>query len=84
MPCQSGLSRNGGRLAVTYFPDHDNIRVLPQYRAQTFSKGVADICVCLYLNHAVHVIFDGIFDRDNLTKTVIEALKTAVKGRRFT
>src|SRR5450759_1748153 len=51
---------------IADFADHDDVRVLPQNRAQCFGKRHVDARIDLSLADAVQLVFDRIFDRQDI------------------
>ena len=60
------LHRDGGSLCIPYLTDHDNIRVLPQNRAQCTRKGQLSLRVYLNLINAVKICLDRVLNGDNI------------------
>ena len=46
-------------------------------------KGHADVGIHLHLVDAVHLIFDRLFDRDDLAIWLVDVIQTRVKRARF-
>ena len=61
-----GVDGDVGRLEVTNLTDHDDIRCLPQDRSKRRRERHADLGIDLHLVDAAHLVFDRIFDRDDL------------------
>lgn len=59
----SRLHGNFGGLMVSYLADHDDIRVLPQDRAQVAGKGNSRLHIHLDLVNTVQHIFNRVFHR---------------------
>ena len=57
---ERGLDRDLGGLEVADLADHDDVRVLPQERAQRGREVQADLVVHLHLVDAVQVVLDRI------------------------
>jgi hypothetical protein len=58
---ERGLDRDLGGLEVADLADHDDVRVLPQERAQRGGEVEADLVVHLHLVDAVEVVLDRVF-----------------------
>ena len=68
MAGERGLHRNLSGLAVAHFPDHDDVRVLAQDRAQGIGKRQIDLRVHLDLVDAFELVFHRVFDGDNFLR----------------
>jgi hypothetical protein len=68
------LHRNIGGFTVPDFADHDDVRILPQNRAQASGKGHTYFRIHLRLANAFNGIFDRIFNRQYVAGTIIQAL----------
>ena len=62
---ERGADGDVRRLAVADLADHDDIGVLPQDVPQGTGEGQADLGPDLDLVGAGHLVFDGVFDRDD-------------------
>ena len=83
MPGQSGLDRNIKRFKIADFTNKDNVRVLAQDGTQRRCKRKADFRADIDLTNAFHLVFDGIFDSDNVFLRRINKFQDRIKGRRF-
>src|SRR3989344_2224775 len=63
MTGQGGIDRDAGRFRVADLPDHDDIRVLPQYRAQSVGKVQSGPRVDLNLLNSADRVLDRVFYR---------------------
>ena len=80
MTRQCGLDRNLGSFRVADFADHDHIGILAHDRAQAVGERKADLWLNLDLIYPAKLIFDRIFDGDNLFPGVVDLLQGSVKG----
>ena len=80
MTCQCGLDRDFGGLKVADLPHHDNVRILPDNRAQTVCKRETDLRFHLDLVNPVQLIFHWILDGNDLLLRVVNFLQCGVKG----
>ena len=69
---QRGLHRDLRRLAVADLADHDLVGVVPQDRAQAACEGQALLFVDRDLQHAGQLVFDRVFDRDDLVAAGVD------------
>src|SRR5208337_1251306 len=70
-----------GSLLVTNFTYQQNVRILSNQRAQCIREGHANLRFYLDLVYSVYLVFDRIFDRDNLARNRIELFQNAVQSR---
>jgi len=63
---QTRLNGNLRCLKVPDFSDQDHIRILPQNCAQPNRKGHVDLGVDLRLTDAINVVFNWVFDRQDV------------------
>ncbi len=63
---QRRLNRNLSGFDVSDFADHDFVRIMTQNRSQTASERETLFFVYWYLRDTADLIFDGIFDRQDL------------------
>ncbi len=80
---QGRLHRNLGGFAVTDFSNHDNIGILAQDRTQARSEGQLDFGVDLNLTDTVELIFNRVFDGDNVFAAIVEPAQGGIQGGRF-
>src|ERR1044072_2028276 len=71
-------------LGVADFTDHYLVRVVAQYAAKTASKGQPLLLIDGNLRDALKLIFDGVFDGDDLVFFVLDLVQRAVERGRFT
>ena len=81
---QRGLHGDLGGFLVADFADHHHVRVLPQDGAQTTGEGHLDLAVDLGLADAFEVVFDRVFNGEDVARAVIQADQAGVKGGGFT
>ena len=73
MAGQRGLDRDLRRLEIAHFADHDDVGVLAQDGAQHMREGQADLRLHLDLVDAFELVFDRIFDGEELALGRVEA-----------
>ena len=78
-----GAHCNLRSLEIADLPDEDNVRVVAQDRAQACGKGQADLVANLDLDGAFELVFDGIFEGDDLSVFVISLRQSRVEGSCF-
>jgi hypothetical protein len=83
MARERGLHRDLRRLKIAHFADHDDVGVLAQDRAQHMREGQADLRFHLDLVDAFELIFDRIFDGEELALGQIEPVETGIERRRL-
>ena len=71
------------RFAVTNFPDQDHVGIVPQDASQARGERQPDLRMDLDLADAGRVVFDGIFDRDDLESRILDRVERRIKRRRF-
>ncbi len=76
---QGGIDGDVGGVAVADLTDHDDVRVLTHGRAQAFDESVA-LVVDLGLDDAGQMIFDRVFERDDLHAGIVDALQERVQA----
>ncbi len=72
MTGQGGLNSDFRRLPIADFPNHDDVGILAQNGAQSGSKGQFDFRVDLDLADPVELVFDGIFNGDDILFSAVE------------
>ena len=83
VPCKRCLDGNFCGFGIADFTDHHHIRVLTQNRAQATGKGHADAGVNLCLTDPFNHVFDGVFNRENVTRMVVQLLQSGVQRGAF-
>ena len=78
MPGQGRLHRDLHRLGVADLTDHDHVRILPQDGPQQGRKGQPDLGFDLDLVDAPQLVFDRIFDRDDVAGDGVQAGEAGV------
>ena len=68
-----------GGLAIPNLPDQNHVWILPNHGAQTIGKGKIDLGVHLHLTDAVHLVFDGILDGENIFVGRIDRAKSRIQ-----
>ena len=76
---ERGADGDIGRLAVADFAHHDDVRVLAHDVAQAGGEGQPDLRIHVDLVDAVHLVFDRIFDRDDLLVGQVDALQRGIE-----
>ena len=84
MARQSGLNRDLDRLMVADLSDHDDVRVLAHDTAQAVGEGQTDRRLHLDLIDAVQLVFDRVFDGDDLLFDTVDLVERGVERRRLT
>ena len=68
---------------VADFADHDLVRIVAQDRAQAAREGQALFLVDRNLRDAAHLVFDRIFDGDDLVFVVLDLVERGVERGRL-
>jgi len=74
--------RNGG-VGITNLADENGIRILPQDCPQGSRKSQAGLFIDLHLTDAIHFIFDGILDGDNVDRLLPDLIDEGIKRCRL-
>ena len=82
-PVSAALTRDLGGLEVANLADHDDVRVLPQERAQRGREVQADVLVHLHLVDAVQVVLDRILGGGDVAIDRVELGERRVERRRL-
>jgi hypothetical protein len=77
------VDRDFGGLKVADFTDHHDVGRLTEHRAEGGGEGHADVALDLHLVDAGHLVFDRIFDGDDLAVRLVDVVQRRVKGRRL-
>src|SRR5437870_10040376 len=80
---QRGLNGNLRRFFVTNFADHDLVRIVAQNRAQPAREGQTLLFVHWNLGDAVQLIFDRVFNGDDLVFFVSDFVERGVERSRL-
>src|SRR5712691_2957319 len=83
MPRQRRLDRAFGGFVVANLTDQDHVRVVTQDAPQAGGERQADLWMHVNLADAVHVVFDGVFHRDDLQRRVFDLVQGTVQRGRF-
>ncbi|MDR8938901.1 hypothetical protein FEP65_05820 [Burkholderia multivorans] len=78
-----GLDGDVGRFGIADLADHDDVRILPQQRAQRGREREAGFFRDADLVDAVELDFGRIFDRADVVGIAIEHLQRAVQRQRL-
>ena len=81
MAGESGLDSNFGGFGIANFANHDDIRVLPENRAQRIREGEADFFLGRHLVDAGNLEFDRVFDGDDVVSGIVEFVQRRIKSR---
>ena len=76
---EAGLDGDLGGFEVADFTDHDHVRILPQDGAQGLGEGELDLRIDLDLADAGQVVFDRVFDGDDVAALGVHALQCGVE-----
>ena len=74
MARKRSFHRDGRGFGIAHFTDHDDVRVLSEHRAESGGKGHASTLVHAALVDARKLIFNRIFDSDDVVVACIEAV----------
>ena len=77
---ERGLHGDVGCLGVTNLADHDDVRRLTQDRAEGGGEVEADILVDLHLVDTAHLVFDRVFDGDELLVGRVDLAEAGVES----
>ncbi len=77
---QRRLHRDFGGFPVADLAHHDLVRVVAQDRAQALGEGQALLLVHRDLQNAGQLVFDRVFDRDDLVAAVMDFRQRRVQG----
>ena len=82
-PGLRGAERDVGGLLIADFADQDDVRILPEDRAQAAGERHAGPCVDLHLVHAGDLHFDRILERDDVVGRRLDRVQRRVQRRRL-
>src|SRR5216684_1902497 len=80
-PGQRGLNGRVERLAVANLTDHDDIRILPENRAQPFGEGKARLVVRLSLIGTRDRVLDRVLDGDDVSSSLYQCGQRRIERR---
>ncbi|MNP16601.1 hypothetical protein D3C76_1090050 [compost metagenome] len=83
MPGEGGLDSDLCGFAVADFADHHHVRVLPQDRPQASGEGHVYLWIHRHLTDARQVIFDRVFDGEDVAGLVVEAAQGRIQAGGF-
>src|SRR5260370_25700412 len=72
---------DSGGFLISNFAYQNDVRVLPQNRAQTSGESDSCLRINLHLIHAFELIFDGIFDGDDVLGWRLQPVECCVESR---
>ena len=81
MAGEGSLNGDLGRLAVADLAHHDDVRILPQNRAQPVRERELDLGIHLHLTDTLQLILDRVFDRDDVALGRVDGGERSVEGR---
>ena len=83
MSGQASLDRNVCCFKIANLTHHHHVGILPQDRSKALCK--SHICLCIYLGlpYSLNVIFNRVFDSQDIATLIVELVKASVKGGRF-
>src|SRR5436190_9262621 len=81
---QSRLNGDLGSLFVANFTDHYLVGIVAQNRSQAAGEGQSFLLVHRYLGNAVQLVFNRIFNGDDLVFFVADFIQRRVQRRRLT
>ena len=80
---ERGFDGDLGGFGVADFPDHDDVRILPQNGAQGVGEAEADFFFDRHLVDAGDLKFDGVFDRDDVEDRIVQLVERGVQRGGF-
>src|SRR5262249_25893698 len=80
---QRGMKCSYSRVRIAYFADQNDVWILPEDRSQRPGKGKACLFINRHLADAVHLVFDWIFDRDNVYRLMPDLIHEGIKSCRL-
>ena len=79
MASHGRLDRYLRRFGVAHFPQHDDVRILTEDRAERCGEGHTRLAVNGDLRDTRQLVFDGVFDRENFFGGGVTLLKRRVE-----
>ena len=79
MAGERGFDGDFRRLGVADFPDHDDVRILPQNGAQRVGERQADVLFGRHLVDAGNLKFHRVFDGDDVPRRAVEFVQRGIK-----
>src|SRR3989344_9485269 len=83
VPRESRLHGYLGSIRVTNFSDHHYVRVLAERRAESFRESVTLLQIYLRLSYAGQMVFNRVFDGDDIYFGGINFSQESVESRRL-
>src|SRR5438045_1969765 len=84
MSRQARVRSDACSLEIANFANHDDVRCLAQDRTQGRRKCHADLRIYLHLVDPSHLIFDGLFNGNDLSVWFVDVVETGIKCGRLT
>ena len=81
MPGHGSAGRDLRGFLIADLADENDVRVLPQERAQHARKVEANFFIHLHLHNAVHAVLHRIFTCQNLDVRLVQHLQRAIQRR---
>jgi hypothetical protein len=78
------LDRNLGSFNVSNFSHHDHIRILPEDMAETVGERKTYLGFYLHLPNARQLVFNRVFNRDDVTLLGPKLVDGRIQGGRLT
>src|SRR5438105_3048466 len=83
MAGQTGVGCDRCRLIITDFPNHNDIRRLPEHRSKGDGKGHPNLSVDLNLIDPDHLVFHRLFDGDDLAVWFVDVVQARIESTRL-
>ena len=83
VPGEGGADSDIRRFAIPNFTHHDDIRILPDDMPETRGEIEADLRIHENLVDPIHLVFDRVFDGDDLLVGLVDALERGIERGGF-
>ena len=80
---ERGINGDVRRLRIPDFPDHDDVRRLPEHGSEGGCKGHADVCLHHDLVNTWKLVLDRVLDGNDLFVRLVDDVQTGVKRGRL-